>query len=138
MKVREKVADEIASNRAIYEADIEVLIMEGLDYGRKSKGDPFEKYVALLRRPGFLGDAVSIAAFSRTFGAPVRVFVSDPSKKEGFSSILFENYERKQMGEKRIAWLQALPGSGMSFEGLNHYVSVEGGPGGEEIGTAKL
>jgi hypothetical protein len=116
--VRSRVADEIARNRKRYEDDIAVLMMEGFP---ASRGDPFEAYVRMLRRPGFLGDAVCIAATSRLYGYPVRVFLYDRTKQDALSSILFENYEGKPKGgEKRIGWIQ----SDVS-EAANHYISAD-------------
>lgn len=119
LEVRQRVADEIASNRKTYEDDVAIMMMEGFP---RVKGDPFDAYVSMLKRQGFLGDAVSIAAFSRKFGFPVRVFLHDASKDNGLAEILFENYEGKPAGgEKKIGWIQ----SGFS-EAANHYISVLG------------
>lgn len=119
LEVRAQVADEIAGDRKRYEDDVAILVMEGFP---RIRGDPFDAYVAMLRRQGFIGDAVAISAFSRTFKYPVRVFLYDRNKPDGLSSILFETYEGQAAGpEKRIGWIQ----SGFS-EAANHFISVDG------------
>ncbi|KAI9010609.1 hypothetical protein DFJ74DRAFT_685044 [Hyaloraphidium curvatum] len=141
LEVRQKVADEIEGDRKRYEDDVAVIMSEGIERSRTRSGsrspggDEFADYVSLLRRPGFLGDAVAIAAASRAYRCPFRVFVRDPGREDGVGSILFENHEAGPGAgaEKRIAWLQFAEGLGA--EGLNHYMSVDGP---EEAARAKL